>query len=378
MIQSITNNLKEDGMKVGVIGSGHLAQLLAQAGLTLGIETHCIAESYMDCAGSSAILHVIHKLEETKLHAFTDSVEVITCEYADHPLELAEKLAEYKPLFPTITSLHLAHDRYFEKTALREMGIPTTDFFSINTEADLTEACNTLGFPCLLKTRREGHESQGQALLHTLDDVKKAWETLNSTSLILEKFIAFDEEISLTAVRNGRGDRAYYALTKHHYNAGKLVSTETLHDRDMLEEDAHIYAHAVMDKWNHVGVITLKFFVKNNSLYVNKVIPGLHNAALWTQEGAVTSQFENHLRAILNLSLGDTRTRGSVETQLIRSELPPLDSLLSTPNARVHLYGKKAKQNAVLGHVTYINEFAPAQKELQMNESFDISEATSA
>ena len=193
--------------------------------------------------------------------------------------------------------------------------------------------------------------------------------------MLLEEFVEFECEASIIAVRNGRGDRAFYPLSKNTHKDGILIKSEAPLNESFLQEDAELYARVIMDKWNYVGALAIEFFVKDNQLLVNEVAPRVHNSGHWTIEGAVTSQFENHIRAIFNLSLGATETTGRAIMHNLIGETTSLNDMLSNPKAHLHLYGKEPQHGRKLGHITLVESFEKKSSE-ESDELIQEAEST--
>lgn len=345
-------------MKIGIIGAGQLAQMLAQAAVSLGIKVKCIAESMHDCAEPVADLFVIDHQDEESLQAFADSVDIITYENENISMGTIEFLSQFCPIYPPIAALNTVQDRLYEKRLFREMDIITPDFMPVNTRDDLLNAANKIGMPLVLKTRRYGYDGKRQTVIRDKNDIDEAWRTYGNTPCIVEQFVQFDYEVSMIAVRNGRGDFAFYPLTLNQHRNGILRESSAPVENTDLERQAQMYAKVILDHFNYVGVMTIEFFVKNDHLIANEIAPRVHNSGHWTIEGAQCSQFENHVRSICNYTLGSTFTAKPCRMLNIIGEQPKLDSLLSHRSAHVHLYGKEPRAGRKLGHITIIESQA--------------------
>lgn len=339
-------------MKIGIIGAGQLAQMLATAAIPLGMKVHCIADTMSDCAEPVADLFIIDHTDEEGLLAFAESVDIITFENENIPTGVLELLSDTKPTYPPMTALATAQDRLYEKNTFKELDIVTTEYHDICSKAELDSAIKHIGLPAVLKTRRFGYDGKGQAIIRNQKDADKAFEALGKHQLILEEFVDFDYEVSLIAVRNGRGDFAYYPLTLNVHRNGILRQSDAPFEDTELQLQAERYAKVLLDHFNYVGTLAIEFFVKEGLLIANEIAPRVHNSGHWTIEGCVCSQFENHIRAICNLSLGSTKLKSRTRMYNIIGSAPRLDELLSIPDAHVHLYGKEPKPGRKLGHVT--------------------------
>lgn len=354
-------------MRIGIIGAGQLAQMLSLAAVPLGMNVKCIAQSMFDCAAPAADLYVIQQDDEEALQAFAESVDVITYENENINIGIMEFLSQFKPIYPSITALSTTQDRYYEKLLFKEVGIASASYVDVNSKEDLVKGITQLGLPCVLKTRRFGYDGKGQLVIRDKADVGEAWDALGKHSLILEKFVKFDYEVSMIAVRNGRGDFAYYPLTHNLHRNGILRESNILLDQPDLQKEAEQQAKLILDHFNYVGVMTIEFFVKDNQLIANEIAPRVHNSGHWTIEGAACSQFENHLRAICNYTLGSTRAENPCRMFNIIGEQPRLSELLKFPLAHTHLYGKQPRPGRKLGHVTLVAHDGP-QFEKQGND----------
>jgi len=345
-------------MKIGVIGAGQLAQMLSLAAIPMGITLNCIAQSMQECAEPVAELYVISHDDEKALQAFADSVDVITYENENINIGIMEFLSQFKPIYPPIAALSATQDRLYEKHLFKEMGITAPQYVEVNSEQELRNGVTQLGFPCVLKTRRFGYDGKGQCVIRDNSDIDEAWRLLGKSSLILEQFIKFDYEVSMIAARNGRGDFAYYPLTHNLHRNGILRESNVLFDHPELQKQAEHYAKIILDHFNYVGVMAIEFFVKDHHLIANEIAPRVHNSGHWTIEGAVCSQFENHIRAICNYTLGSTATHQPCRMINIIGEQPRISELLKFSLAHPHFYGKQPRHGRKLGHVTLISHDA--------------------
>jgi 5-(carboxyamino)imidazole ribonucleotide synthase len=264
---------------------------------------------------------------------------------------------------PSIQALAVSQDRLQEKQCFRELGIPTPPFFDVASEKDLDTALGETGFPAVLKTRRLGYDGKGQRVLRSPGDAKSAFRELGDVPLLLEGFVAFERELSLLAVRSVLGETAFYPLVENQHEGGILrfslapapnVSAE-------LEETARGYGSALLDRLGYAGVLALELFESKGTLFANEFAPRVHNSGHLTIEGSHTSQFENHLRAILGLPLGSTAPLGPAAMLNCIGILPDRATVLGVPDAHFHDYGKEPRAGRKLGHVTVC---APDEKTL--------------
>jgi 5-(carboxyamino)imidazole ribonucleotide synthase len=269
-------------------------------------------------------------------------------------VQAARFLAERVPVYPAPAALEEAQDRRREKLLFQRLGIPTTDFVQVSQTADLDTAVKQLGLPSVLKTCRLGYDGKGQWLLRSAEDVEKARRELPNVPLILEKFVAFTRELSILAVRNRTGETSFYPLVENHHRGGilRLSLAPAPHLSPALQQTAEQAARKILESVDYAGVICLELFEVNGRLLANEIAPRVHNSGHWSIEGASTSQFENHLRAILGLPLGSTATAGSSAMLNLIGEVPESAEVLSVSNTHLHLYGKSPRPGRKLGHVT--------------------------
>jgi 5-(carboxyamino)imidazole ribonucleotide synthase len=281
-------------------------------------------------------------------------VDVVTYEFESVPLEAAEALAPRVSLYPPPEALRIAQDRLLEKSCFRELAIRTAEFEAVSSREELERAVEQIGFPCVLKTRRMGYDGKGQSVLRTRSDLGLAWDTVRREPSILESFVPFERELSVLAVRSRTGETAFYPVVENHHADGILRKTVSPapHLTEALQRGAESYATRLMDRLGYVGVLALELFELGGGLVANEFAPRVHNSGHFSLEGSHTSQFENHLRAILGLPLGATGALGpSVMLNLV-GELPSVEAVLAIPDAHLHLYGKTPRPARKIGHVT--------------------------
>ncbi len=339
-------------MKIGIIGGGQLAQMMALAGHPLGLKTICL-ESTEDCPAGLVTDVMVGAYDDLeKLQALANAVDVITYEFENISTAALNHLKTFT-IYPPIPALAISQDRLQEKNFFDRLQIPTTHYIAVDSLDDLKNGIQKIGLPAVLKTRRLGYDGKGQQVLKTEADIIPAWENLKNQPLLLENKITFDREISCIAVRDKIGNIVFYDLVENQHKNGILhLSQVTRGNNSAIQKSAQPYVSHIMTALNYVGVLTVEFFEKDGQLIANEIAPRVHNSGHWTIEGADTSQFENHLRAVCGLPLGSTATRGHVAMLNLVSELPSLTSLLKIPHAHVHFYGKTPRQGRKLGHVT--------------------------
>jgi 5-(carboxyamino)imidazole ribonucleotide synthase len=342
---------------LGVLGGGQLARMLALAAAPLGVNSLVVDSSADACAGQVAQLVVADWTDYAALEAFAARVDVVTFDFENVPAETARWLAERVAVFPAPQALAVAQDRLAEKTLFRECGLPTAEFMTVDTREDLGKALAAVGVPAILKTRRLGYDGKGQFRLKQIDDADAAWAALGSQAekhgLILEAFVPFERELSVISVRGRDGDFRTWPLTRNWHTDGVLaMSLAPAPDIGELQQRASDLARTLAERLNYVGVFALELFVKDGELLGNEMAPRVHNSGHWTIEGAYVSQFENHVRAVMGLPLGDTGARGISAMFNWIGDLPDISAVLGTVDAHWHDYGKQARPGRKVGHAT--------------------------
>ena len=326
-------------MIVGVIGGGQLGRMLALAGIPMGLSFR-----FLDPAADAPVRDVGKLLvgeyhDPELLDRLAEGAKVVTYEFENVPVESARRTRA----IPSAKALEVAQDRLAEKQLFRRLGIPTVRF------DDEVET-----FPAILKTRRFGYDGHGQHLVEARPDPDPA--------LILEERVAFDRELSLISVRGDLGETRFYPLVENVHRYG-ILRTSRAPAANANQAEAEAYATKILDELEYVGVLALEFFDVGGKLLANEIAPRVHNTGHWTIEGSETSQFENHLRAILGLPLGSTDSRPAVLANLIGT-VPKAFDLLEIPHAHLHLYGKEPRPGRKLGHITLVNPSSSSEEEL--------------
>jgi 5-(carboxyamino)imidazole ribonucleotide synthase len=356
-------------MLVGILGGGQLGQMLALAGLPLGIRCRTLDPASNPPAALAAETVRGDFGDPEALHRFRQGLDLVTYEWESVPLATVEALAANLPVYPSPAALGVAQDRLYEKTLFQQLAIPTPGFATVDSREDLNKGLKALGLPAVLKTRRLGYDGKGQFVIRDHAEADAAWATLGSVPLILEQFIQFDREVSLLAVRDRQGTAAFYPLVENRHRDGilRLSLAPASGWTPQRQAAAEAYGRRLLDALQYVGVLATEFFEKDGQLLANEMAPRVHNSGHWTIEGAVTSQFENHLRAVLGLPLGATAALGSWAMLNLLGTTPPLAALLAEPTARVHLYGKAPAPARKLGHVTLPLPEDPAEREQRLS-----------
>jgi len=338
-------------MRIGVLGGGQLGRMLALAGYQLGLEFVFYDRNPEACVAGLGTLVIGEFDDKTRLAAFAQQVDVVTIEFESIPLVAMEYVAQFAPVYPGPLAVSAAQDRLDEKQLFKSLGIPTPEFYAADDAESLADIAKHHNDTMVVKSRRFGYDGKGQLLLESSDDVAKVWAALGGVPLIVEQRMQFSREVSIIAVRNSSGETGFYPLTKNLHKQGILRRSQvSLHDP--LQSKAEEYARCVMKKLNYIGVLGFEFFDCDGRLVANEIAPRVHNSGHWTIEGAVTSQFENHLRAILDWPLGDTSVRASCVMHNIIGEQPDIKMLLQVPDSHVHYYGKAPLPGRKLGHIT--------------------------
>jgi 5-(carboxyamino)imidazole ribonucleotide synthase len=345
------------GSTIGILGGGQLGRMLAIAAAELGFDV-CIFTDEPDSPASRVAAKTLvgNYLDHAALADFARRVQVVTTEFENVPAETAEALIEAGArVAPTPAALAIAQDRFDEKSYFLSAGISTPAFKAIGSQEDLDAAIEEIGAPAILKTRRLGYDGRGQIRINTAADGKGAYEKLGAPG-ILEGFCAFEREVSIIAARGADGAIAFYDLNDNEH-AGGILSRTTLpasvSDQTIL--DAQSAAQRVLEAFDYVGVLTIEFFVMpGGALVANEMAPRVHNSGHWTIEGALTSQFEQHIRAVAGWPLGPTTRIAAIEmVNLIGADASAWPELAADPTARLHLYGKRdARAGRKMGHVT--------------------------
>ena len=338
-------------MKVGVIGGGQLGRMLALAGTPLGMQFTFLDPAVDACAATlGEHLHADYSSPE-HLQKLAQSVDLVTFEFESVPAETVAYLEQFVPVYPSANALRIARDRWFEKSMFKDVGIPTTEFADVLSQADLEAAVTQIGLPAVLKTRTLGYDGKGQKVLREPADVLDAFAYLGNVPCILEGFVAFTGEVSLVTVRGREGEVCCYPLVHNIHNDGVLYLS-VASDKHPLQALAQDYACRVLKQLDYVGVLAFEFFEVDGGLKANEIAPRVHNSGHWTIEGAECSQFENHLRAIAGLPLGSTEKVGHSAMLNFIGSVPEAAKVLAIADCHLHDYLKAPKAGRKVGHAT--------------------------
>ncbi len=336
---------------VGIVGGGQLARMLALAGTPLGLR-FAFLDPAPDACAAAVGEHLAGRFDDqAQLARLADLSDVVTYETENVPASSVALLAKRLPVYPGSSALGTARDRLHEKTLFGDLGIPTPPYAPVDTREELEAAAARIGLPAVLKTRTLGYDGKGQAVLRATEDIEAAWERLGGVPLILEGFVSFQREVSIVSVRGRDGEVAFYPLSENVHRSG-ILHTSYCREADPCEAQARDYARKLLEHFDYVGVLALELFEADGQLLANEMAPRVHNSGHWTIEGAQTSQFENHLRAILGLPLGSTAPVGCAAMLNLIGQVPEsIDEVLRIPGTHLHLYDKAPAPGRKLGHI---------------------------
>jgi 5-(carboxyamino)imidazole ribonucleotide synthase len=347
-------------MRVGVLGGGQLGRMLALAGIPLGMEFR-----FLEPAENPPVRdlgeHVQASYDDpAALERFADGLDVVTYEFENVPVASARTLTEQVPVRPQPDALECAQDRLREKELFAKLEIAAAAYERADTDDAIAPALERVGTPAVAKTRRLGYDGHGQFVLRRDADIARAQNELHGAPSIVERLVPFDRELSVLAVGGRNGERAFYPLVENTHREGILRRSvaPAPNASDRMQAEAQAIASAILDELGYVGLLAVELFEVDGSLMANEIAPRVHNSGHWTIEGAETSQFESHLRAIVGLPLGPTEPRGASVMLNLIGAAPDPESVLEVPGAHLHLYGKAARHGRKLGHVTLRGERA--------------------
>lgn len=344
--------------RVGIVGGGQLGMMLAEAGGALGIE--CLA---LDPTPGAPVSRACRQIvaaydDEIALAELASASDVCTFEFENVPATAAAFLEERVPVSPPPRALEVAQDRLLEKTLFEGIGLATAPHAPVASKEELEEALEVVGVPSVLKSRRLGYDGKGQARIRSVDEAADAWRSIGEAPAILETLVDFDREVSIVGVRDRAGATGFYPLAENHHRDGILrVSVAPAPDvSNELRTAAERYATDLMERLGYVGVMAIELFQVGQRLLGNELAPRVHNSGHWTIEGAATSQFENHLRAICGLEPGPTTPSAYSAMVNLIGQLPPAGAIVEGPGVHVHRYGKHARPGRKVGHVTIVGD----------------------
>lgn len=348
------------GSRIGILGGGQLGRMLALAAARLGLNTHIYSdEPHAPPASDVSAFTTVGSFEdEAALATFAASVDVVTCEFENVPARALEIAARNAPVFPSAKSFATAQDRLIEKDFLRGLGIPVADYAKVDDEASLRDALRRVKAPAILKTRRFGYDGKGQALIRDEKAAPQALKELGGAPSLLEGLVSFEREVSVIAARGQDGEiRFYDPIENVHENGILAVSRVPARIDAGCAYEAKEIAGKVAEALGHIGVLCVEMFERESRspvLLVNEIAPRVHNSGHWTIDACITSQFENHIRAIAGWPLGGTeRHSDAVMTNLLGAEVDRWRMLAAEDGVALHLYGKtEARPGRKMGHFT--------------------------
>src|SRR6266849_2783005 len=334
--------------------------MLALAGYPLGLHFRFLDPSPEAPVGRIAQRVTADFSDQAALEKFSSGLELVTYEFENVPVEAAEFLAARVPVYPPPVALETAQDRLKEKQLFQKLGIATTEFVPVSKPNELDVAVKKIGLPAVLKTCRMGYDGKGQWILRTAEDVAKAKSERPAVPLILERFVPFTRELSILAVRSSNSETAIYPLVENHHRGGilRLSLAPAPRIEPPIQRAAEDAGRHVLESLKYVGVLAIEFFEHDGRLLANEMAPRVHNSGHWTIEGAATSQFENHLRAVLDLPLGATRALGHSAMINLIGQMPARAALLALEGVHLHDYGKQPRPGRKVGHCTVVEPTA--------------------
>ncbi len=341
-------------MKLGVLGGGQLGRMLALAGLPLGLEFLFLDPQSRPCAADVGQHLQAAYDDEVALARLAREADRATYEFENVPARALEWLARHLPVYPPPRALQVCQDRAAEKTFLRRIGVPTAEFAVADTPVAVEQAVERVRLPAVVKTRRMGYDGKAQRVVRRWEELPAAWEELGAVPVVVEALVPFRRELSVIAVRGLDGATLSYPVVQNHHEDGILrVSLAPAPGLSSgLAAQAQAYAHQALEALDYVGVLCLELFEVEGRLFGNEMAPRVHNSGHWTLEGAWTSQFANHVRAVAGLPLGDATPRGCCAMVNLIGERPDFSSVLRVPGAHLHWYGKEPRPGRKVGHVT--------------------------
>lgn len=353
--------------RVGIIGGGQLALMLAQSVEKLGVRCTVLDPNERCCARAVCEQIVGEYDDPDALKQLAACSDVVTYEFENVPAAAGEVIKPIKPIHPNPDALGYAQDRHLERTMFKDLDIAIPNYRAVDDVESLESALAELGTPAILKARSLGYDGKGQVLINDASTAAEAFATIGSVPAILDQFVEFERELSIVATRSIEGNIAYYPLSANVHRGGILrVSKAPARDvNEHLIEQAQHAARQILNRFDYVGTIAVEFFQirtgEDATLVANEIAPRVHNTGHWTIEGAETSQFENHMRAVMGMELGSAAPVGHSAMVNIIGDEPRPGALESMPEAHVHMYGKSPRAGRKIGHVT-LN--APSADEL--------------
>lgn len=344
--------------RVGVLGGGQLAEMLAQAAVPIGVRVLCIEKTSDTCASLVAPVEAgdLKDVNVLRKWATDNTIDVVTYESEFIDASLAEGLAEACEVRPSPVGLRASQERLREKQLFVELGIPVPQFVPADNEERLRDGIKEIGTPVVVKTRSGGYDGKGQVVVREPGDIERAVALVQGAPVIIEQYLAFDRELSIVGARGVDGETVTYPVVENEHREGILHKTLAPAPNldPQLDKQAREYVTKLLDRTGYVGTVGFELFAVGDVIMGNEYAPRVHNSGHWTIEGAVTSQFENHVRAVAGLPLGSAEPRGfAAMVNLVGGE-PNVPAILAVEGAQLHLYGKESRPGRKIGHVTVV------------------------
>jgi 5-(carboxyamino)imidazole ribonucleotide synthase len=353
-------------MHIGIIGSGQLAQMMAQAGKKLDMTFSFVCDSLAEADPVTGLGEVVINEGFDSVKALYDAMgkpDVITIEKESVDPILLDGLKKFCPVAPNSKAVTITQNRSSEKNFLNGINIPTVGFASVSTAEAIETTVKTFGFPVVIKSEELGYDGKNQWRLFNDSDLKEFVKNFSPSQVVVEQWVAFSAEVSMIASRNTKGEKVFYPLTENrHENGILLTSIVPTRWAEKFEAKAVSYINQIMETLDYVGTIAMECFIVGDELLVNELAPRVHNSGHWTMTGSVTSQFENHLRAIAGMPLGETRiTQQTAMLNLLGKAVT--EEQIQTPDATLFWYNKELRPGRKMGHINIRHENAQVLEE---------------
>lgn len=354
-------------MRIGILGAGQLGRMLAHAGMKLGHSFVFYDEAIGEATKDIGTTVVGSFTDRERLAHFASQCDVVTYEFENIPCDTASYLASLVPVYPPPRALEVSQDRVIEKEFIRSLGLKTPAFQAALDSSSLQKACDTIGYPCIVKTTRLGYDGKGQARVTNASMVVKTWKELGEKPLIVEAFVPFSRELSVIGTRAVDGNIATYPLAHNIHVQGILHRTEIPAPNltPALTKSAHTIVAAILNELQYVGTLTVELFDVEGELLVNEIAPRVHNSGHATIDSIQTSQFENHIRAITGAPLGSVNPLERGVMYNIVGTLPAMDVIKELPRTTIHLYNKSERAGRKIGHITLLNPSAQNEETVE-------------